>query len=84
MVDKIITLDSGKEYCILNEINYDGKRYCLGVEYFENTEDVGEEYNVFEEVANGNEIILESVSDKELAEYLTIKISQENDLKNDI
>ena len=44
MENKIVVLDDGKQYCILNETTFKDKKYCCGVEYFEDKEDLGDDY----------------------------------------
>ena len=82
MVDKIVTLNDGSEYCITNETFYANKKYCVGVKYFEDKQDVENQYYVFEENFDGDRVSLQLVDDKELKDYIFLKISSENDEKS--
>jgi hypothetical protein len=79
MENKIVVLDNGKQYCILNETSFKDNRYCCAVEYFEDKEELGEDYVVFEEDMNGSSLVLNLIDDKELEDYILLKIASEND-----
>ena len=81
MENKIVVLDDGKQYCILNETTFKDKKYCCGVEYFEDKEDLGDDYFIFEEGLSGTSLVLIEVEDEELADYILFKIADENDQK---
>ena len=82
MLDKIVTLDNGKEYCIISETTYNNQRYCVAVEYFADKEDVGDKYFVFKENFENDRVILELVTDNDLEDYIILRVSVENDEKN--
>ena len=84
MVDKIVTLDDDKEDCVLNELVYEDKKYCLALQYFSDIDDVGEDYFVFEEIVNGDDTSFKLVEDKDQFEYSVLKIGLENDETNNI
>ena len=79
MIDKIVTLEDGKEYCIIGETDYNGKNYCVGIEYFEAVDSISDEYYVFEEDYGDDRVSLKLVDDSELEDYIILKISSEKD-----
>lgn len=83
MLNKIVSLDDGHQFCILHEIIYEGKKYCVALDYLEDSNDVGDEYFVFEENFDNNNVTLIPVDDDELKEYLFVKIGIENDENSD-
>lgn len=76
MTDKIVVLDDSRQYCILNELIYGGKRYCCGVEYFEDKEELSDDYVVFEEDLSGGSLALVTLDDEVLEEYLLLKFAE--------
>ena len=84
MIDKIVTLEDGSEYCIVGETFYNDKKYCVGIKYFDDKQDVDGEYFVFEGNFNEDRVSLQLIDDDKLKEYLILKISSENDEKNGI
>ena len=81
MEDKLVVLDNGKQYCILNETSFKDKKYCCAVEYFEEKEELGEDYIVFEENVINDSLVLNMVEDEELEDYILFRIVEENDEK---
>ena len=81
MLNKIVTLEDDKEYCIISSTIYEGNKYYCGVEYFENTQEVSKKYYVFKELIEDDGVSLELITDDELFEYIVLKISSENDEK---
>lgn len=83
MLNRIITLEDGREYCLISEIFFEGVKYYCALEYFENIQDVGKQYFVFKQIFDGDNLSLELVDDKELVEYFLLKFAVENDIKMD-
>lgn len=81
MDNKIVVLDDGKQYCILNETSFKDKKYCCAVEYYEDEEDLGDDYIIFEEDIVNDSLVLNRVVDQEFEDYLLLKIASENDEK---
>ena len=79
--DKIVRLEDGREYCVLNEITYNGKRYCCALEYFSDKEDVGEDYFVCEQNVDGESLVLNLVEDSELESAILNEIAKLNDIQ---
>lgn len=52
-MNKKITLDNGKEYIIINEVNYNDKIYCLTDRVINNQ--VQNDFNVFEKIKDIDE-----------------------------
>ena len=83
MENKIVVLDDSSQYCILNETTFKDKKYCCGVEYYEDKEDLGDDYIIFEEDLSGSSLVLIRVDNEELSDYILFKIADENDQKEE-
>ena len=67
-VDDIITLDDGKEYILLFKSSEGNDNYFLGVEAVNN--EPTENYEVFKEIIENGESLVEEVTDEALLEKL--------------
>ena len=70
--DKVIEMDNGKEYYILEEVSYNGKKYLLSAECNLEKDEINEEdYLVMEmEIAN-DELKINTIEDNQLANIVT-------------
>lgn len=70
--DKIIEMDNGKNYYILEEVSYNGKKYLLSAEcYLEKDEINEEDYIVMEMVVENEELKINQIKDNELSNIVT-------------
>lgn len=75
MKDKIIKLQTGEEYYILEEINYEDKKYILGTKCNLEKDEINEEELTLLNVSiKDNELVINNVKDQQLAEIVTEKI----------
>lgn len=75
MKDKIIKLQSGEEYYILEELNYEDKKYVLGSQCdLEKDEINKEEFALFNVDIKDNNLVINNVDDKNLANIVTEKL----------
>ena len=44
MIDKVITLDNGLEYYVLDEMSYEGKNYLMGLQVDNEKEGITNNY----------------------------------------
>lgn len=76
-IDKIITLDDGSKYMIMDQGNYNGKCYFLASE-LDNNEDLTDKILIFEETVENGERIVSTVIDekilKALADYFKNRV----------
>lgn len=72
--DKIFQMDNGRSYYVLEEIEYNGKKYLLSVECdIEKDELVNEEdYFVVELAYEDGELMIKKIEDEKLIEVVTI------------
>ncbi|MCI7084343.1 MAG: DUF1292 domain-containing protein [Tenericutes bacterium] len=56
MIDKVITLDNGLEYYVLDEMSYEGKNYLMGLQVDNEKEGITNNYIIVESKKdiNGN------------------------------
>lgn len=56
MIDKVITLDNGLEYYVLDEMSYEGKNYLMGLQVDNEKEGITNNYIIVESKRdiNGN------------------------------
>lgn len=56
MIDKVITLDNGLEYYVLDEMSYEGKNYLMGLQVDNEKEGITNNYIIVEckKDINGN------------------------------
>ena len=48
MIDKVITLDNGLEYYVLDEMSYEGKNYLMGLQVDNEKEGITNNYIIVE------------------------------------
>lgn len=66
----IVTLSDGERYILLNEIDYEGKKYFTAVEVLEDNTFNSENTVFFEHVVEDGEDYLEDVVDEEIINVL--------------
>lgn len=75
MKDKIINIASGEQYYILEELNYQDKKYILGTFCDVEKDQINEEELVLFNVnIKDNDLIINNVNDQQLAQTVTEKI----------
>lgn len=75
MKDKVISLNSGEEYYILEELGYNGKKYALGLKCdLEHDTANEDELELFEISMNDGELVILDVTDDKLATEVTNRI----------
>ena len=75
MKDKVISLNSGEEYYILEELGYNGKKYALGLKCdLEHDTANEDELELFEISMNDGELVVLDVTNEELATEVTNRI----------
>lgn len=75
MKDKVISLNSGEEYYILEELSYNSKKYALGLKCdLEHDIANEDELELFEISMNDGNLVILDVTDEELAAKVTNRI----------
>ncbi len=75
MKDKVISLNTGEEYYILEELEYNHKKFGLGLKCDLEHDTVNEdELELFEISINNDNLVILNVTDNELATVVTNKI----------
>ena len=70
--DKIIEMDNGKNYYVLNDVEYQNKKYLLTIECdIEKDEIVDEDYLVMELDIVDNELAIKQIKDDKIAMIVT-------------
>lgn len=70
--DKIIEMDNGKNYYILEEVSYNGKKYLLSAECNLEKDEINEEgYIVMEMIIENEELKINQIKDNELTNIVT-------------
>lgn len=70
MKDKVITLKKGTRYYIIDETKIDGRLFCLGVELLEESEELTNNYMMFELVYSDDNCSIKKVTDDKIKEKL--------------
>jgi len=65
MTDKIIKLNNNLNICIIDEIEYKGKKYVYGIECDSKEENIIENYYVLEAKLEGSDLIVDDIDDVE-------------------
>lgn len=77
-IDKIITLDDGTKYMILDQGNYNNKAYYM-TSKLDNEDNLTEVFSIMEETINNSVATVSTVKDekllKALAEYFKERVS---------
>ncbi len=68
--DTIITLETGKEYILLDNVIVEGKKYFMAVEYKKEDNSTTNEYKFFEEINNNGDIYIQEVVDEKMLQIL--------------
>ena len=75
MKEKIISISSGEQYYILEELNYQDKKYVLGAQCDVEKEQIEEqELVLFNVDIKSEDLVINNVNDQQLAEIVTGKI----------
>ena len=75
MKDKVISLNSGEEYYILEELEYNDRKFGLGLKCdLEHDTANEDELELFEISMNDDNLVILDVTDEELAAKVTNKI----------
>ena len=74
--DKIFQMDNGRSYYVLEEIEYNGKKYLLSVECdVEKDELVNEDdYHIMELAFENSDLVIKRVEDDNLAKTVTVML----------
>lgn len=67
----IITLENNKKYVLLNETEYNNKKYFLAMEVNEKKEVIPDNVAIFENVVGEKETYIEKINDPKLIAILT-------------
>jgi len=70
MLNKIVVLENGKKYVLVNQAIYKGDSYYTGIVTTEDEEDVTGEFAFLKESKEGEDVYLEPVSDPEILKIL--------------
>jgi len=80
--DKIIQMDNGNNYYVLEEVEYNGKKYILTLECDLDKDDIkSEDYLVMELAINGDALSIKPILDNEVAKVVVAMLL--NKIKND-
>ena len=63
MKDKVVTLDGGLEYYIVEELVEDKRRYCLAIQISKELEEVYDNYIICEIINKDGKIMLDDIYD---------------------
>lgn len=70
--DKIIQMDNGKSYYVLDETSYNEKKYLIAIECDLEKDDANEEdYLVMELAIENNELAIKRITDDNIAKTVT-------------
>lgn len=70
-INTIITLENDERYVILNETVYGGTKYFLVMGIDKNKDIIPSKVKIIEEIIEGNEVYINTVTDPELIIILT-------------
>lgn len=70
-INSIITLDNNIRYVLLNETNYEDKKYFLAMEIDDQKEVIPTNVAIFEEIKDVFDIYVEKITDSDLIITLT-------------
>lgn len=66
--DKVVQSENGRQYYVLEEINYDNKKYALALECDMDNDLINKDnYIVMEVTMNGDDLFLKNINDDDLA-----------------
>ncbi len=66
--DKVVQSENGRQYYVLEEINYDNKKYALALECDIDNDLINkDDYIVMEVTMNGDDLFLKNINDDDLA-----------------
>lgn len=69
-INKILTLENGKELMVLHQAIYNDDNYLVCTEVINNEQDLSEEPILVHEIKNDEGFSIEVVEDPELAEFI--------------
>lgn len=70
-INKIMTLNDGKKYIVLNQAIYKGTNYFFVVRLTEDESDVTDEFRIIEEVLKDEKRYIRNVEDEKMIELLS-------------
>ena len=71
MKDKLIKLENGNNLCVLDELEYNDKKYVLTIECALENEEVVNNYKVYEISLENDSLTLNTVNNKDTLSYVT-------------
>ena len=71
MKDKLISLENGQAVCVIDELNYDSKKYILTVECDKEKEEIINRYKIYEVLVDNANISLNTVIAKNILDAVT-------------
>ena len=71
MKDKLVSLENGQSVCILDELNYNEKKYVLTVECDTERNEILNRYKIYELSLNEDSLTLDAVNNKDILSYVT-------------
>lgn len=86
--DTLITLDDNTEYALLDETTLDNKKYFFAIKVDNKTKEPTDEYEIFIEEKDNNDIYMDIITDDTLKESLMVEFTNNymnmiKDLKED-
>lgn len=86
--DSLITLDDNTEYALIDETTLDNKKYFFAIKVDNTTKEPTDEYEIFIEEKDNNDIYMDIITDDTLKESLMVEFTNNymnmiKDLKED-
>ncbi len=81
MKDNIVTLENGLDYAILDETTVENRKFCFGVK-LDSNEKPTNDYEIFEEFADGEDVYLDILEAGDLKKAILIDFT--NNYMNDV
>ena len=70
--DKIIQMENGLNYYVLEEVEYNNKKYVISVECDLDKDDIKEDdYLIMEVALSGNDIVIKNVNSEKVAKIVS-------------
>ena len=70
--DKIIKMENGLNYYVLEEVEYNNKKYVISVECDLDKDDIKEDdYLIMEVALSGNDIVIKNVNSEKVAKIVS-------------
>lgn len=71
MKEKLINLENGQSVCVLDELNYNEKKYILTVECNTVTNEILNRYKIYELALTDNSLTLNTINNKDVLSSVT-------------